>query len=228
MHFEGAYRSTDEIFDLPRFYRLTGVRAVPLRRFKTTNDSSAVVDHLSCWALRHQARGPKHLPPDTNSFWQDYKFDLEYWMPYPFKQLGINYDFGGIAAFLKNGTQQVEWVRQVQHHLLPQVDPADGTPAVAPSIDTIAPFYDPVHGIPPTGDGQVECVDAIFYTSEFLMPRPSAVSARAMPTYSRPWEAVGQHLHFVPELEAIADDYLMRLFAVSRPEDIPPFITVHM
>ncbi|KAJ8291800.1 hypothetical protein OF846_005047 [Rhodotorula toruloides] len=228
VHFDAAYRSTDEIFDLPRFYHLTGIRAVPLHRFKTANDTSSVIDHLSCWALRHQARGPKHLPPDTNKFWRDYGFSLEYWMPYPFKKLGIGYDFAGITAFLKNRTQQLEWVREVQRQLLPQIESKDGAPSPSPSIDTIAPFYDPLHGIPPTDDDQVECVDAIFYTSEFLVPRPPPVSARAMPIYTQSWEEVGQYLHFVPELEAIADVYLMRLFAVSRPQDIPPFITVHI
>jgi len=42
------------------------------------------------------------------------------------------------------------------------------------------------------------------------------------------WISIGQHLHFTPHLERIANEYLMSIFQVSTPSKIPPFISVHL
>ncbi|KAJ7065506.1 hypothetical protein C8F01DRAFT_1053631 [Mycena amicta] len=45
--------------------------------------------------------------------------------------------------------------------------------------------------------------------------------------WSAAWRLVGQHLHWTPKLERLADEYLRQAFGLSAGEPIPPFISIH-
>lgn len=204
LHFKGhSHRPIDRMYDMPRFYNLTGLRAVPLDRFKGHNLTAASVkpDRVTCWTYAAYSN-PKatYLPPPAR-FLSEYGISLDYSWPDPqtlSTPVGQQVWVKDIVAFLANGTGQAGWIERNRVELLPE----------APS-----PAFDPA-GIPPRSpDEQVHCVDALYYLKS---------------QWPSTWGDVGQHLHFLPEVQTAAHEYLRVLLEVLEGQDIPPYISVHV
>nr|GAT53042.1 predicted protein [Mycena chlorophos] len=73
--------------------------------------------------------------------------------------------------------------------------------------------------LPP--DLHLMCFDFLFSTVETL-------SNDLFLDYSSVWRLVGQHLHFHPKVERLAQQQLRKMFRLSSKEPIPPFISVHV
>lgn len=143
---------------------------------------------------------------------------------------GAVLEVGPIIDFLRNRTAQLDWVETTRRELLPQKPLPKGVDAA--SVDpenNLKPFFDPLHGVPPTEDEQLMCVDATFYIGDSVPPPPYPQHVPLDPwRVGRAWKEVGQHLHWLPEVQEYADEYLQGMFGVKRTKDIPPFISVHV
>ncbi|BGO95648.1 hypothetical protein NBRC10512_004323 [Rhodotorula toruloides] len=204
LHFKGhSHRPIDRMYDMPRFYNLTGLRAVPLDRFKAHNLTAASVepDRVTCWtyAAYSSPKAP-YLPPPAR-FLSEYGISLDYSYPDPqtlSTPVGQPVRVEDIVAFLANGTGQAGWIERNRVEQLPE----------APS-----PAFDPASIPPRSPDEQVHCVDALYYLKS---------------RWPSTWGDVGQHLHFLPEVQTAAQEYLRVLLEVPEGQDIPPYISVHV
>ncbi|KAF7290982.1 Lysophospholipase [Mycena chlorophos] len=73
--------------------------------------------------------------------------------------------------------------------------------------------------LPP--DQHLVCFDFLFSTVETM-------GNDLFHDYSSVWRLIGQHLHFHPKVERLAQEQLRKMFHLSETEPIPPFISVHV
>ncbi|KAJ6600492.1 hypothetical protein DFH09DRAFT_970353 [Mycena vulgaris] len=73
--------------------------------------------------------------------------------------------------------------------------------------------------LPP--DEHLLCFDNLYYASSFKVHEIQS-------DFSPAWHLVGQHLHWVPFLEGLAQDYLRAALYLPRTAPVPPYIAVHV
>jgi hypothetical protein len=71
------------------------------------------------------------------------------------------------------------------------------------------------------------CLDNTLFLGE-ASPAPNWNSQPRIPGESISWIEIGQHIKFNRAVELVADDYLKRLFNVSRISQVPEFIGIHL
>ncbi|GAA5826737.1 hypothetical protein JCM3770_002691 [Rhodotorula araucariae] len=230
IHFSGQRRPFHLIYDLPRFYAVTAVRGIPMSYFKTP-DPRNEQERMTCWSLMEKYTGACNNHQVETGF-NEHELYTDFWAVPAFPRSTENavLEVDAIVQFLSNRTAQLEWVDKTRRELLPQRKlPADVDAASVVLENNLKPFFDPVHGVPPTDDEQLMCVDATFYVGDSVPPPPYPQRVPLDPwRVGRAWREIGQHLHWVPEVQACADEYLMRIFEVKRAADIPPYISVHV
>ncbi|GAA5840191.1 hypothetical protein JCM9279_002305 [Rhodotorula babjevae] len=232
IHFAlGQHRPFDLVYDLPRFYSLTSIRAIPLSRFKSPGHLGNVDERMTCWSLMEKYTGAPNVHAVETGF-EDHKLFTDFWAvpPFPRSTEGAVLKVGPVVDFLSNSTAQLAWVETTRRELLPQKSVPKGVePTSVVAEDNVKSFFNPQRGVPPTDDDQLMCVDATFYLGDSLAPPPYPQHVPLDPwRVGRAWKEVGQHLHWLPEVEERADDYLMALFSVQRAKDIPPYVSVHI
>ena len=83
------------------------------------------------------------------------------------------------------------------------------------------------------------CLDDTFYLRASHFPASPYFVASGSTSREEPsepygdvdqlgWTAIGQYLHFLPSVDAMADQVLRELMQLSASQAIPPLITVHM
>ncbi|GAA5931895.1 hypothetical protein JCM3775_000072 [Rhodotorula graminis] len=232
IHFgAGQHRPFHLVYDLPRFYSLTNIPTVPLSSFKTPGGPGNVDERVTCWSLMEKYTGAPNVHAVETGF-EEHKIFTDFWAvpPFPRSSEGAVLEFGPVVDFLSNTTAQLEWVATTRREYLPQKSVPKGVePSTVVAEDNVKPFFDPVHGVPPTEDDQLMCLDATFYVGDSVPPPPYPQHVPLDPwRVGRAWKEVGQHLHWLPEVEEHANDYLKALFSVKRAKDIPPYISVHV
>ncbi|GAA6001362.1 hypothetical protein JCM10207_006626 [Rhodosporidiobolus poonsookiae] len=230
IHFKGQQRPFNLIYDLPRLYEATGVAAIPLGYFKTPNDEALKRDELTCWSTMELYTGAVNNHQVETGF-NDHGIFTKFWaLPrFPRTPDGAVINFDPLLDFLRNRTRQLEWVEETRRGLLPQKNlPKDVDPSTVDKKENVKPWFDPLSWTPPTKDPQVLCLDAAFYLGYSVPPPPYPQHIPLEPWRGRAWQEVGQHLHFIPEVVEVADDYLARIFGVGKVEDVPPYIAVHI
>lgn len=232
IHFgAGQHRPFHLVYDLPRFYSLTSVPAIPLSSLKTPGYSGNVDERVTCWSLMEKYTGAPNVHAIETGF-EEHKVFTDFWAvpPFPRSSEGAVLEVGPIVDFLSNMTARLEWVDTARREYLPQKSVPKGVgPSSIVAKDNVKAFFDPQHGVPPTDDDQLMCLDATFYVGDSVPPPPYQQHVPLDPwRVGRAWKEVGQHLHWLPEVEEHADEYLMALFSVKRAEDIPPYISVHV
>ncbi|GAA5897184.1 hypothetical protein JCM8208_003749 [Rhodotorula glutinis] len=232
IHFgAGQHRPFHLVYDLPRFYSLTSVAAIPLSSLKTPGYSGNVDERVTCWSLMEKYTGAPNVHAIETGF-EEHKVFTDFWAvpPFPRSSEGAVLEVGPIVDFLSNMTARLEWVDTARREYLPQKSVPKGVgPSSIVAKDNVKAFFDPQHGVPPTDDDQLMCLDATFYVGDSVPPPPYQQHVPLdLWRVGRAWKEVGQHLHWLPEVEEHADEYLMALFSVKRAEDIPPYISVHV
>ncbi|BGP35372.1 hypothetical protein JCM10296v2_007208 [Rhodotorula toruloides] len=208
IHFPGhTHRSIDAIYDMPRFYNLTGVRTFPLQGISPDgiqNTTTLEPLRLQCWTFTAYTKpDATWLPPPAGSL-REYGIQLDYSWPDPeavSTPSGQPVGLDDVFAFLSNRTRQASWIERNRFRLLPH-NPL-----------RTSPVFDPANIPPLTLDNPVQCVDALFYVRS---------------GWSRMWDQIGRHLHFVGRVQQAAEEYLRILLEVPKGQDVPPYISVHI
>ncbi|KAJ6520709.1 hypothetical protein DFH09DRAFT_939656, partial [Mycena vulgaris] len=73
--------------------------------------------------------------------------------------------------------------------------------------------------LPP--DDQLLCFDDLYYASTSQIHEMQR-------DFSPSWRFVGQHLHWAPKIEALAQQYLRSAFGLPPSAPIPPYIAIHV
>ncbi|GJN90509.1 hypothetical protein Rhopal_003520-T1 [Rhodotorula paludigena] len=231
MHFKGQHRPFHLVYDLPRFYAETAIPAAPFSFFKTPGAPDNEKEHVTCWSLMEKYTGAVNNHQVETGF-NEHEVYTDFWAVPAFPRSTENavLDVDAVIAFLRNRTEQLDWIETTRRDLLPQRGIAKGVdPASVVPEENLKPFFDPLHGVPPTDDEQLMCVDATFYVGNSVPPPPYPQRVPLDPwRVGKAWKKVGQHLHWIPEVQDFADDYLKRIFGVNRAADIPPYISVHV
>ncbi|GAA5820100.1 hypothetical protein JCM11251_005481 [Rhodosporidiobolus azoricus] len=230
IHFKGQQRTFHQIYDVPRFYSLTGVPAIPLGYFKSPSDPSSVRDDVTCWSTMELYTGSCNNHQVETGF-NAHNIYTSFWaMPhFPRSSDGAVIQFGPLLDFLRNRTARLDWVEETKREVLPQRPlRKDVDPLTVDKEKNLKAFFEPLHGVPPTADEQLMCVDAAFYVGYSVPPPPYPQHIPLEPWRGRAWQEIGQHLHWIPEVAQVADEYLARIFGVKRIDDVPPYISVHI
>ncbi|KAL8281546.1 hypothetical protein RQP46_006230 [Phenoliferia psychrophenolica] len=137
---------------------------------------------------------------------------------------GGDIPFSHLDAFDSDRGWRDSWIEEVKRDFLPQkmttYDEEDRS-------TNIKEGFNPRGTAPPSD--QLLCLDTTLFLS--FPPKPQAYPDLSVGE-SHPsdregdaWRHAGQHLHFTPEVEAIADQYLLKMFEGNVPAGL---ITVHI
>ncbi|GAA6058078.1 hypothetical protein JCM3770_002252 [Rhodotorula araucariae] len=233
LHFDETPRDFSVFYDLDRFYYETEIPAVEmsaLKRWDLTNPPP--LEDLSCWSILEQTAGDRNINDGSMAV---HNIDVKYW-PLPRMESGsegFNLWFESIHDFDYNREARDKWVARVKKELLPQQSPPPrptGKNAKALSkSQTLKPGFDPLRAAPP--EENLLCLDTTFFLGSRIFPPayPLGKQYEAPRSYEgHGWIQAGQYMHFSPQLEDLADQYLLNLFGAKSLSDVPPFISVHI
>lgn len=162
-----------------------------------------------------------------------HSIDVEYWaLPRKMRRgsEGFNIDFDEMKKFDTSPEWRQKWVMEIKEDLIPQLDIPEGENQSIDKEHNLKAGFNPLTTEIPSDD--LLCLDNSFFLGSHVPPEAfpdspaKLVKPRSYEGYG--WIEAGQHIHFTPELESLADLYLMELFRVSSPKKIPPIITVHI
>ncbi|GAA5929026.1 hypothetical protein JCM1841_005613 [Sporobolomyces salmonicolor] len=230
VHIDGHPENLSTFYDLPRFYHESHIPAVEMSRVKPVDWTSSLPqkEHLSCWSVQEATVGFANLEAWSLNL---YGIRIQYW-PLPSMARGLGgFDlaFDALRVFDFDQWAKNDWIGRVQRESLPQKKPVDGEEFSGDRATNIKDGFDPAGTQPP--NDQITCFDNTLFLGPVMFP-PLPVSKAPLepvvPGEGLSWISVGQHLRFNPVVEARADEYLMRLFDVPAPPQIPPFISVHL
>ncbi|KAI5475197.1 hypothetical protein MNV49_001850 [Pseudohyphozyma bogoriensis] len=204
-----------QIYDLPRLYSTTTIRAVSLSSFKTRFGPHNIAEQLQCWSTSEQ-----YLGYPNNFQHRRYKLATSYWAFPPLPRLPKFNTFlmDPVIGFLSNRTAQEEWLDKVKNEWLPQ-----GGKNLDEKEKNVKGGFDPTSQLSPL-NSRVTCLDNMFYMSS----EDHAIDSFVSDTTSPEWVEVGQHLHFVPRILELRDAYARRIFGTAEEEEAPPYISVHI
>lgn len=137
--------------------------------------------------------------------------------------------FEAIHEFDSNPWSKQQWITQVREDLLPHAHADTEDDKTDDKPPALKPGFDPRNNEPPSD--QLFCLDTTFFLGSRMFPPayPTLPPMETLRSYEgHGWIEAGQYLRFSSHLESIADEYLKKLFGVSKVERIPPFITCHI
>lgn len=214
---------------------MVAVALPTVKMARTSLPVNAEEETIPCWSTMEIRTGSSnwHPPtsPEENGLW-DHLLKPTFWAVPPLRRARGDYvvSLGAVIDYLKDTPRQLEYVERAKKEFLPQKGISRDVDASTIDRKTnIKSTFDPSDPFPPTLDPQFTCVDATYFMGESVPPPPYPQGLPLDSWRTRElWTEVGQHLHFSREVEAAADEYLMRIFGVGRLDDVPPFISVHM
>ncbi|GJN93293.1 hypothetical protein Rhopal_006340-T1 [Rhodotorula paludigena] len=169
VHFKGAYRSIDDMYDLPRLLDSAGTRGISFERLKERGRRNNEHEHIACWAIMDAVRYRYERPPENPAVWRLNALTLEFWAPptFPSNENGFP-DVEVIGDFLGNQTAQNNWLETVRRDLLPQQPRAhnDTSAPRAPTVENVVAGFNPLSDRWPSADAQLQCIDALFHVSD--------------------------------------------------------------
>ncbi|GAA6058009.1 hypothetical protein JCM3770_006644 [Rhodotorula araucariae] len=231
IHIDGSPADMSSFYDLRRFWQESHIPAVEFSQVKPLDIEGARPqnEHLACWSVQELLHGFANLETwsfDVHDIW------IDHWPLPPLARGlgGFDVAFDALRLFDFDVGAKQRWIERVQRESLPQKPPANASePFTGDKTTNVKSGFDPAHTAPP--DDQVMCFDNTLFLGPVMFPE-LAITARPLehtvPGEGLSWINVGQYLHFNERVERLADEYLMRLFDVSSPEKIPPFITIHL
>ncbi|BGP42713.1 hypothetical protein JCM10449v2_006725 [Rhodotorula kratochvilovae] len=231
IHIDGPPADMSSFYDLARFWQESHIPAVEFSQVKPLDieGTRPQNEHLACWSVQELLLGFANLEAwsfDVHDIW------IDHWPLPPLARGlgGFDVAFDALRLFDFDVGAKQRWIERVQRESLPQKAPANATePFKGDKAKNVKNGFDPAHAAPP--DDQVMCFDNTLFLGPVMFPE-LAITARPLehtvPGEGLSWINVGQYLRFNERVESLADEYLMRLFDVSTPEKVPPFITIHL
>ncbi|GAA6034389.1 hypothetical protein JCM8097_002699 [Rhodosporidiobolus ruineniae] len=237
LHFQETPRDFSQFYDLDRFWAETQIPAVELSELKWWNFTAPPpLEQMSCWSVLEVVAGGRNINDGSMAV---HNIDVKY---FPLPQLGrgsegFNVWFEAIHDFDFDWESRRNWLAKVRKELLPQKPLADNTDAKTTLVplnrhQNLKDGFDPGRTSPPRDD--LFCLDTTFFLGSRIFPPayPPEVPLEPLRSYEgHGWINAGQYIHFTPEIEELADIYLLDLFApdgVRAIKDLPPLITVHI
>jgi len=157
---------------------------------------------------------------------------------------GFDLSFDSLRIWDSNSWEKDRWIERVRSESLPQKksppppsEDEDGKDLKGVKVKVKEGKENIKDGFKvwdsPSPTDQVVAFDNSLFLGPIMFPPIdlSPASAPLEPSLAgegTSWISIGQHLHFTPHLERIANEYLMSIFQVSTPSKIPPFISVHL
>ncbi|GAA5874076.1 hypothetical protein JCM8547_004821 [Rhodosporidiobolus lusitaniae] len=233
VHIDGPPLPISTFYDLDRFWAESRIPAVEMTRVKALDLDSERPhnERLSCWSVQEATAGFANL----NGAWS---FDLhdiwiDHWPLPPTLARGLGgFDiaFDALRLFDFDFFGRVEWVQKVQREFLPQNVVLPGQPPfTGDPASNLKDGFDTAHTLPP--DDQIMCFDNTLFLGPIMFPEAPVTDGALPPAVGGEglsWMNAGQHLRFNQAVEDKADEYLVQLFGVSKPDKIPPFISIHL
>ncbi|KAJ7597465.1 hypothetical protein C8J56DRAFT_920150 [Mycena floridula] len=190
-----------EVFDVPRLRKLMGR---PVLEWKEVKDErSEFRDQLGCWN-GWEAVQYREANPRYSIVPQHLKIDLSYTKMPSWIKLIPNFEHDQHSTFW--ALARFGWP-QTRAETLASQPPS---PSLTANF-TAAP------------DEQLLCYDYLYFVCAH---QPYEYDN----DFSPAWQHAGAHMHFLPDLEVLADRYVRRAFGFSDadPRSTPPFIGIHV
>ncbi|KAI5480612.1 hypothetical protein MNV49_000308 [Pseudohyphozyma bogoriensis] len=214
----GSNLNFSDIYDLPRFYALTRVPAVPISSFKTRHSETSRPETLPCWSLFEQYRGGGNF----EHFGHHKIFTAMWAMPHFARTQTSHHaiQFEEVIDFVSSRKRQETWLEEVREGWLPQKNVAAGTQVDL--ADNVKDGFDPQSQETPINIS-VTCLDSTFYLAY------DAVGEVGHHRVNAPeWKEIGRHLRFTPRIEEVKEKYLRRIFGVDKRDEVPMYISIHI
>ncbi|KDE08431.1 hypothetical protein MVLG_01466 [Microbotryum lychnidis-dioicae p1A1 Lamole] len=242
-HFVGYPADFTEFYDLNRFYRETGIPAFVMSGIKPghSNWQDPPNEEIGCWSVQEAVVGYANAFEHT-LFHHGFVTNLWALPPLTKASGGQDIAFDAMRLFDFDQLARSTWLDKVQREMLPQNE----TQATLPVTDlrgrgnNTKYMFNPASGAKP--NDKVLCFDNTMFLGAIEFPEDAAaeveqgLSGSASGVVPEPrltgedltWKEVGQHIHFNDEVRDTVDQYLARLFDVTSPKEIPPYLSVHL
>ncbi|SCV73350.1 BQ2448_7276 [Microbotryum intermedium] len=241
-HFAGFPADFTKFYDLDRFYRETGIPAFVMSGIKPGDNNwqsqpieEIAREHLGCWSVQEAVVGY------ANGFGHTlvhHNFGVNLWaLPELTKAIGGNeIAFDAMRMFDFDKLARSTWLDKVKREMLPQKE----TEAILPITDSegrannTKDTFNPVSGVLP--NDKVLCFDNTMFLGAIEFSEEEEVEQGRSVPQPEPrltgeditWQEVGQHIFFNTEVREMASKYLVHLFEVASPAEMPPYISVHL
>jgi len=236
VHIDGPPTNISLFYDLPRFFHLTSIPALEMSQLKlpTSPDKSQQED-FPCWSVQESTVG---FPNFEAISFDMHGLYVHHW-PLPGHTFargagGFDLSFDSLRIWDSSPSAKDDWINKVRQEFLPQKklpqDPEKELVKEGGKDNMKDGFH--THDAPSPTDQVVAFDNSLFLGPIMFSPLDLSPSTSPLePTLAgegTSWTSIGQHLHFTPHISSIANQYLMSIFSVSSPSQIPPFISIHL
>jgi len=231
IHIDGNPENITSFYDLGRFWHESRIPAVEFSQVKPMDIRSERPqnEHLPCWSIQELLLGFANL--------QAWSFDLhdvwiDHWPLPPLARGGGGFDvaFDALRLFDFDFGAKMRWIDKVRREAIPQKVPKEPEePFKGDKAKNLKDGFDTIKSKAP--DHQIMCFDNSLFIGSVMFNEPALTPVPLEPTVpgeGLDWIHAGQYMRFNERVERIADEYLMKLFNVNKPSNIPPFITIHL
>ncbi|BGP00644.1 hypothetical protein NBRC10513v2_006443 [Rhodotorula toruloides] len=232
IHIDGAQPANiSDFYDLDRFWHESHIAAVEMSRVKAPDFAGSLPqnENISCWSIQEATVGFPNLASwsfDFHDIW------VNYWPLPPLARSlgGFDIAFDALRVFDFDDANRREWIAKVQREHLPQRPLSEGVKEFkGNTLDNFKEGMNTSATDPP--DDQIMCFDNTLFMGPIMFPELPVSATPLEPGAAGEglsWANVGRYMHFNSRVEEIVDDYLMRLFDVSKPSKVPPYISIHL
>lgn len=226
LHFSGPPTPVSSYFDLKYFYHSSQIPAVEFSDLKPiVSVLSPHTEQLSCWSVQEATTGGANT--NTESL-DAHGVRVNFWPLPPLARGWGGHDiaFDALRIFDFDVVGRMKWVERARKNFLPQK--AMRGSRLSKQNNVKEGFN--LQSTPAPND-QVFCLDNSLFIGTLLFPNKIAPAIPLAPEVEGEevsWREAGQYLRFNKEVETLTDIYLMELFDITIPSELPPFITVHL
>ncbi|GAA5906303.1 O-fucosyltransferase family protein [Sporobolomyces salmoneus] len=246
VHIDGGPENISTFYNLPLFFHLTSLPALEISQIKSSSFSTRegtkqIQEEFPCWSIQESTVG---FPNREAISFDMHGLYVHHW-PLPGSGFargagGFDLSFDALRIWDSDSWQKDRWIEKVRREYLPQQQWKDKEGKELEEIPieneeerkkNIKDGFTPRESPSPT-DQMVAFDNSLFLGP--IMPPPIDLSPDDAPLEpslageGTSWQEIGQYLRFTPLVESRATSYLLQLFSVSKPSQIPPFITIHL
>jgi hypothetical protein len=188
-----------DVFDVPRLRNLTGRTVLEWRDVKDPQSES--VDEIGCWNVWEAVQYHENFPR-RSSVPDHLKLDISYTKAPAWVKLIPDFEHDAHATF--SSLMRLSFPQALHDNNL-----------------LVTPLPSPLHGVSLPPDEHVVCFDYLYYLCE---QQPYEYDT----DYSPAWRYVAQHMHWVPSIEKLANEYINRALGLPDDAETPPYIGIHV
>ncbi|KAK2460112.1 hypothetical protein APHAL10511_007878 [Amanita phalloides] len=197
----GYYSETidfGKVFDVPRLSKAIGLPVLEWHEVKDRNSSE--VDVLGCWDVWETVQNETH-EARFSRLPGKLKLDVSYTIAPPWVKMLPNFKHDRHANIFSLASLGFPEIRME-------------------SLERPVTHESKIHRVRLPPDEQLLCFDYLYYTA-------AALPFEFQYDFSPEWAVVGQHMHWNPDLETLANQYVRKAMGLGRFERIPLYISIH-